>query len=110
MSDLIRIGGGLLLVIAANIALGSLNAILEGQYDNIVFIRGMIKGGIVILSLLAVYAAGRLNPDLLVIDAGGEQINLMTGVHLLLVAAYASYGIDVLKKLRDILLQGRGTQ
>ncbi len=107
MPEALRIGAGLLLVIAANIILGSLDAILNGAYNATIFVRGILKGGIVILSLLAVYLAGRLNPDLLVIDAGGETVNLMTGVYLLLVAAYANYGIDVLKKLKDILLGGK---
>ena len=67
------------------------------------FRNGCIKGGIIAAALVAVYFAGFLNPDLLVIDADGESVNLMTAVYLLLMAAFAVYAIDVLKKLKDML-------
>lgn len=100
---IIRIGLGLLLLILANIALGSINAIIEGRWDYMKFRNGCIKGGIIAAALVAVYFAGFLNPDLLVIDADGESVNLMTAVYLLLMAAFAVYAIDVLKKLKDML-------
>lgn len=106
----IKIGAGLALLIAANIALGSVNAIISGSYDKEVCRRGIIKGIVVLLSLVAVYLAGWLNPDLLVVEAGSTQVNLMTGVNLLLLAAYTTYSIDVLKKLKLYLIGDKSNE
>ena len=98
MTDIaiVRLGIGLVLLIAANIALGSVNAFMEGTWD-------MMKCGVVAASLIAVYYAGWLNPDLLVIEAEGQTVNLMTAVHIALLAAFTAYAVDVLKKLKDML-------
>ena len=97
MTDIaiVRLGIGLVLLIAANIALGSVNAFMEGAWDMMKFRNGCIKGGVVAASLIAVYYAGWLNPDLLVIEAEGQTVNLM--------AAFTAYAVDVLKKLKDML-------
>ena len=110
MPDILRIGAGLILVIAANIALGSIGAVLGQSFDKATFWKGMAKGGIVALSVLAVYVAGSLNPGLLVIDAGGGQVNLRDAVNLVMLAAYVSYGADVIGKLKDALLGGKGNE
>lgn len=105
MTDIaiVRLGVGLVLLIAANIALGSVNAFMEGTWDMTKFRNGCIKGGVVAASLVAVYYAGWLNPDLLVIEAEGQTVNLMTAVHIALLAAFTAYAVDVLKKLKDML-------
>lgn len=101
--NIIKLGAGLLLLILANIALGSVRAVIERTFDKTKLINGMMKGGIISAVLIAVYLSGWLNPDLLVIDADGESINLMTAIYLLLLAAFAFYAIDILKKLKQIL-------
>ena len=99
MTDIaiVRLGIGLVLLIVANIALGSVNAFMEGTWDMMKFRNGCIKGGVVAASLIAVYYAGWLNPDLLVIEAEGQTVNLMTAVHIALLAAFTAYAVDVLK-------------
>ena len=79
------------------------NAFMEGTWDIMKFRNGCIKGGVVAASLIAVYYAGWLNPDLLVIEAEGQTVNLMTAVHIALLAAFTAYAVDVLKKLKDML-------
>ena len=76
MTDIaiVRLGIGLVLLIAANIALGSVNAFMEGTWDMMKFRNGCIKGGVVAASLIAVYYAGWLNPDLLVIEIGRAHV------------------------------------
>lgn len=100
---IIKLGAGLLLLILANIALGSYGAVLSHEFDREKLVKGLVKGLIVLAALVAVYFAGWLNPDLLVVEAGGETINLMTAIYLLLLAAFTVYALDVLKKLRQIL-------
>ena len=52
---------------------------------------------------MAVYYAGYLNPDLLVIETGGQTVHLMPALYLTLMAAFTVYAVDVVKKLRDML-------
>lgn len=100
---IIRLAAGLVLLIAANIALGSINAIIAGEWDSAKFRNGCIKSAVVALALVAVYFAGFLNPDLLVIEADGQTVNLMTAVSLVMLAAFTAYAIDVLKKLKAMI-------
>lgn len=99
----VKLAAGLLLLIAANIALGSINAIIEGTWDLVKFRNGCIKSLVVAAALIAVYLAGFLNPDLMVVDVDGQKVNLMTAVTLTMLAAFTAYAVDVIKKLKDML-------
>lgn len=99
----LRLAIGLLLLVIANIALGSIGAIIAGTFDAVLFRRGAIKGAVIFLAVLAVYLAGLLNPDLLIIETGGSQVNLQMADYLLVLAAFAAYAVDILKKLRNLL-------
>ena len=99
----IRLAVGLVLLIATNIALGSINAIIACEWDLVKFRNGCIKGGVIALALIAVYFAGYLNPDLMVVEVDGQTVNLMTAVSLAMLAAFTAYAVDVLKKLKDML-------
>lgn len=100
---IIRLAAGLVLLIAANIALGSINAIIDGEWDQTKFRNGCIKSAVVAATLVAVYFAGYLNPDLMVVEVDGQTVNLMTAVSLAMLAAFTAYAVDVLKKLKDML-------
>ena len=99
---IIRLAAGLVLLIAANIALGSINAIIDGEWDQTKFRNGCIKSAVA-AALVAVYFAGYLNPDLMVVEVDGQTVNLMTAVSLAMLAAFTAYAVDVLKKLKDML-------
>ena len=90
----IRLAVGLVLLIAANIALGSINAIIACEWDLVKFRNGCIKGGVIALALIAVYFAGYLNPDLMVVEVSGQTVNLMTAVSLVMLAAFTAYAVD----------------
>ena len=100
---IIRLAAGLVLLIAANIALGSINAIIDGEWDQTKFRNGCIKSAVVAAALVAVYFAGYLNPNLMVVEVDGQTVNLMTAVSLAMLAAFTAYAVDVLKKLKDML-------
>ncbi len=101
---IIRLAAGLVLLIAANIALGSINAIIDGEWDQTKFRNGCIKSAVVAAALVAVYFAGYLNPDLMVVEVDGQTVNLMTAVSLAMLAAFTAYAVDVIGKLKDMLL------
>ena len=100
---IIRLAAGLVLLIAANIALGSINAIIAGKWDRAKFRNGCIKSAVMAMALIAVYFAGYLNPNLMVVEVDGQTVNLMTAVSLSILSAFTVYAIDVLKKLKDML-------
>lgn len=101
--DAFKLGAGLLLLIIANIALGSTEAIIAGKWDKVKFRNGCIRGGIVALAIAAVWVAGWMNPTLLVVEADGQSVNLMSAVVLIMLAAFAAYAVDICRKLRMIL-------
>ena len=103
---IIRLAAGLVLLIAANIALGSINAIIDGEWDQTKFRNGCIKSAVVAAALVAVYFAGYLNPDLMVVEVDGQTVNLMTAVSLAMLAAFTAYAVDVLKDMLSTATPG----
>lgn len=103
MTETLRLGGGALLLLAANIALGSIRALIKRQWDGKVFLRGLVKGAIVAFALAAVYLAGRLNPGLVIVETDGKTVDLATGVSLVLLSAFIYYGTAALRKLKDLI-------
>lgn len=100
---IVKLGIGLLLLVLANIGLGSVSAFIDMTWDWVKFRNGVIKGAVVVIALVAVYYAGYLNPDLLVVEAGGQTVNLMTAINVVLMVTFAAYAVDVMKKLKDML-------
>ena len=93
-TSIIHLAVGLVLLVAVNIVLGSLNALFDGT----------IKGIIVAACFIAFYMAGWLNPDIIAIDVDGQTVNLMTASNLALLTAYVLYAKDVFVKLKNLIL------
>ena len=104
---IIRLAIGLVLLVAVNVVLGSLNALFDGTFDRIKCRNGVIKGIIIAACFVAFYVAGRLNPDIVAIDIDGETVNVATAANLAMVTAYVLYAKDVLSKL--VLSKTSGT-
>ena len=98
---IIRLAIGLVLLVAVNVVLGSLNALFDGTFDRI---NGVIKGIIIAACFVAFYVAGRLNPDIVAIDIDGETVNVATAANLAMVTAYVLYAKDVFSKLSKLVL------
>ena len=101
--NMINVGVGLLGLILINIILGSMSAILQKQFDKIKLFQGIIKGIIVTISFIGCVFIGQLNPDILVISAEGQDVNLVTGINILLITAYIWYGKEVFTKLASFV-------
>ena len=104
---IIRLAIGLVLLVAVNVVLGSLNALFDGTFDRIKCRNGVIKGIIIAACFVAFYVAGRLNPDIVAIDIDGETVNVATAANLAMVTAYVLYAKDVFSKL--VLSKTSGT-
>ena len=100
---IIRLAIGLVLLVAVNVVLGSLNALFDGTFDRIKCRNGVIKGIIIAACFVAFYVAGRLNPDIVAIDIDGETVNVATAANPM-VTAYVLYAKDVFSKLSKLVL------
>ena len=102
-TSIIHLAVGLVLLVAVNIVLGSLNALFDGSFK-VKLRNGIIKGIIVAACFNAFYMAGWLNPDIIAIDVDGQTVNLMTASNLALLTAYVLYAKDVFVKLKNLIL------
>ena len=115
-TSIIHLAVGLVLLVAVNIVLGSLNALFDGSFDKVKLRNGIIKGIIVAACFIAFYMAGYLNPDIIAIEVDEQTVNLMTAsnlakavenlrqAHLALLTAYVLYAKDVFVKLKNLIL------
>ena len=99
-TSIIHLAVGLVLLVAVNIVLGSLNALFDGSFDKV----KLRNGTIVAACFIAFYMAGWLNPDIIAIDVDGQTVNLMTASNLALLTAYVLYAKDVFVKLKNLIL------
>lgn len=97
--ELIHLVIGLIALMVANILLGSIDALLNQQFNTKVLKQGIIKAIVVAISFILTYVAGYLNPDILAIEVNGETVNLIIAVTMILIAGFVYYGNEVLKKL-----------
>ncbi len=99
----INLAFGLLILIGANILLGSMNAIFDGDFDIKTFFTGFLKGILVTVCAVGLYFAGMLNPDLVAVNVGGEELNILTAVNAAVLAGYYLYARQVFNKLSYML-------
>lgn len=102
MTDL-RVALALVLLIAANILLGSGDAWISGQFDKAKCVRGLWKGLIVAAAFVLTYCAGLLNPTALVVNIGGMDVSLVAAVSLVIWGGVLWYAKEVLTKLAAII-------
>lgn len=107
-SAIIRLGIGLVLLVAVNVVLGSMNALFDGTFDKVKLVKGVGKGAIVAACFVSFYAAGRLNPGIVAIEVEGEVVNVATAANLAMVTAYILYAKDVFTKLTKLVLSKTG--
>ncbi len=97
--QIINLSVGLLFLMIINIVLGSIASIFESKFDKNKLIKGMVKGGIVLGCFIGTFYVGILNPDIIVANINGQDVDLLTGTHMILLAGYVWYGKEVLTKL-----------
>lgn len=94
---------GLLATMLANVLLGMTLAKLKQTFNKKKMLEGLVK----IVSILAgvglMYLTSYLNPDILVANINGTNVNLIDAIKLLFMAGIIMYGSQDLIKLKDIL-------
>lgn len=94
---------GLVATMLANVLLGMTLAKLKQSFNKKKLLEGLVK----IVSILAgvglMYLTSYLNPDILVANINGTNVNLIDAIKLLFMAGIVMYGSQDLIKLKDIL-------
>lgn len=93
---------GLLLVMGANILLGTTLAQLQAAFDKTTFINGITKALCIALALVLMFICASLNPTILVANISGNNVNLFDGMKLIFTAGIVIYGAKDLAKLKDV--------
>ena len=98
--QILNLSIGLMGLMIINIVLGSVDAIFKKSFDKQRFIQGIIKGVIVTFCFMGTYYIGKLNPDVIVIDVNGQEVNVLTSIYLTILAGFITYAKQVIDKLR----------
>ena len=100
---MIKIVLGLLCVMVANIVLGTSIAKIKKQYNKDKCINGIFKALTIIVGASLMYLCSYLNPDILVTEIGGIEVNLINGMKILFTSGIVLYGAKDLIKLSELL-------
>lgn len=95
----LQLGVGLILLMLANIMLGSVSSIFDGTFNWKKFLIGIGKSTVVVLSFYLVLIAGNLNSDMVMITFGETPMNLSDAVSFTLIGGLYFYAKQVFDKL-----------
>ena len=105
IKDILFLGLGLLILIIVHIAIGSVNALVNKEWNWKTFWSGVIKGAIFTVSFVAVWFVGWLNKELAIIELNGQTVNLETGVYFILLTGFTYYAGKVLIQLKNVMMK-----
>ena len=94
---------GLVATMLANVLLGMTLAKLKQNFNKKKFLEGLVKVISVLIGIGLMYLTSYLNPDILVANINGTNVNLIDAIKLLFMAGIVMYGSQDLIKLKDIL-------
>lgn len=94
---------GLVSTMVANILLGMTLAKLKQNFNKKKFLEGLVKVVSVLSGVGLMYLTSYLNPDILVANINGTNVNLIDAIKLLFMAGIVMYGSQDLIKLKNIL-------
>lgn len=100
---MIKIVIGLISVMLANVLLGVTLAKLKQEFKKEKLLSGLVKYLGIVLGVLLMYLTGYLNPDIIVANVNGVEVNLMAGIEVLFISGIIFYGMQDLIKLKDLL-------
>lgn len=94
---------GLVATMLANLLLGMTLAKLKQNFNKKKFLEGLVKVISILLGIGLMYLTSYLNPDILVANINGTNVNLIDAIKMLFMAGIVMYGSQDLIKLKDIL-------
>lgn len=100
---MIKIILGVILAMSANVLLGATVAKLKQEFNKENLINGIFKATCIIIAVAFMYLCSYLNPDIMVLNVNGSDINLIEGIKLIGIAGIVYYGAQSLKKLANLI-------
>lgn len=100
---MIKILIGAVLVMLSNVLLGATLAKLKEEFNKQNLLNGLFKATCIIIAVAFMYACSYLNPNIIVLNMNGVDVNLIEGIRLIGIAGIVYYGGQSLKKLANIL-------
>lgn len=94
---------GLVATMLANVLLGMTLAKLKQTFNKKKMLEGLVKVISILIGIGLMYLTSYLNPDILVANINGTNVNLIDAIKLLFMAGIVMYGSQDLIKLKDIL-------
>lgn len=94
---------GLVATMLANVLLGMTLAKLKQTFNKKKMLEGLVKVVSILSGIGLMYLTSYLNPDILVANINGTNVNLIDAIKLLFMAGIVMYGSQDLIKLKDIL-------
>lgn len=88
---------------SANVLLGATVAKLKQEFNKENLINGIFKATCIIIAVAFMYLCSYLNPDIMVLNVNGSDINLIEGIKLIGIAGIVYYGAQSLKKLANLI-------
>ena len=94
---------GLASVMLANVLMGVTLAKLKKNFNKKKMLEGLVKIGGVLIAIGLLYLASYFNPNILVVNVDGKNMNLIDAMNVLFTTGIVIYGGQDLIKLKDIL-------
>lgn len=94
---------GLTTAMLANILMGMTLAKLKQNFNKKKMLEGLVKVISILIGVGLMYLTSYLNPDVLVANINGTNVNLIDAIKMLFMAGIIMYGSQDLIKLKDIL-------
>lgn len=94
---------GLTATMLANILMGMTLAKLKQDFNKKKMLEGLVKVISILIGVGLMYLTSYLNPDVLVANINGTNVNLIDAIKMLFMAGIIMYGSQDLIKLKDIL-------
>jgi len=94
---------GLVSLMLANILLGASYATLKKEFNWEKFWNGFAKFMFIVVAICLMYLCSYLNPDIMVANINGQEVNLISGMEVIFIAGIVFYGYQDLVKLKDLL-------
>lgn len=90
---------GLLIFMSVNVVLGSVNSIFEKTFDYKKCLKGVVKAIVIVGCYYAVYYAGTLNQDIMILKINEVDVNIVTAIYMTSVVGFIAYGKQIIEKL-----------
>ena len=96
---------GLVATMLANVLLGMTLAKLKQNFNKKKLLEGLVKVVSILSGVGLMYLTSYLNPDILVANINGTNVNLIDAIKLLFMAGIVMYGSQDLIKLKTEILE-----